>query len=313
MKTQTITTKRAAQDVGQRINEELADYLKNEFKQQFPAEKLVVFLTRETIMKSFDHLGDVSGIRFMYGLEKAGDSRSRVLLLIPCNTTSTNLNIPNIIVDPKGYINDRGTQVNLEKSWEILYNHTAHFTSYYPEHNYRKIMRGTFIGIRSLLSMLEIDGCEGINFHFGYDNTVSDISEKNRPVFEAVNSWGDGLDLFDFTSPCPVYCDIETLNGSQNQSEKHTNLNGLVLNPHFRDEYLLKYKEMGPLVEMFYSVGPAIDERIIASKSNSKTEVNPCQVQIKALDKLVNAGKYEEAKDVFEVIVKDMMDTYLFQ
>jgi hypothetical protein len=156
METQTIATKRAAQDVGQRISGKLSDYLKNGFKQKFPCEKSVVFVSKETILKSFEHPDQISGIRFMYGFENGGDPESRVLLLMPCNITSTDLSIPNIIVKPHGYLNNKGNRVSLEKSWEILYNHALRFSVYYPGQNFNKIMRGSFIGIRSLISQCHV-------------------------------------------------------------------------------------------------------------------------------------------------------------
>ncbi|WP_152620380.1 hypothetical protein [Pedobacter lusitanus] len=317
MQTQTIATKRAAQDVGQRISVELSDYLKSGFKQRFPEEKTAVYLSKETILKSFEHSDKISGIRFMYGFENADDPESRVLLLMPCNITSMHLSIPNIMVEYKGYLTDKGTWVSLERSWELLYNHTLRFSAYYPHHNYNKIMRGSFIGIRSLLSLLDTEGCVGINFNFGYDDTISDISIKNKPVFEAVNSWGDGLDVFDFTMPCPPTCsptDPRSVgHHTENISKSYSHPDSLNLNTHFRDEYLLKYNDNGPLVEMYYSVSPAISEKLNAVLDSNSIEGHAHRLQIQDFNNLVNTGNYGEAKIVFERIVKEMMDIYLFQ
>ena len=251
-------------------------------------------------MKSFEDPDQISGIRFMYGFENAGDPESRVLLLMPCNITSTDLSIPNIILGPQGYLNDKGNSVSLEKSWEIFYNHTSHFSTYYPGQNFNKIMRGSFIGIRSLLALLNIEGCTGINFNFGYDDTILDISIKNKPVFEAVNSWGDGLDIFDFTMPCPPTCPppdpVHNAFDNQSLGGKYTNMDSLSLNNHFRDEYLLKYEGNGPLVEMYYSVSPAINEKINTVKNNNSMAEHAHRLKIQDFNNLVNAGNYEEAK-----------------
>ncbi|MGY0037335.1 hypothetical protein [Pedobacter sp. NJ-S-72] len=307
METQTIATKRAAQDVGQRISEELSDYLKNGFKQKFPCEKSVVFVSKDAIMKSFEDPDQISGIRFMYGFENADDPESRVLLLMPCNITSTDLSIPNIIIEPQGYLNDKGNSVSLEKSWEILYNHTSRFSTYYPGQNFNKIMRGSFIGIRSLLALLNTEGCTGINFNFGYDDTV----------FEAVNSWGDGLDIFDFTMPCPATCPppdpVHNIFYNQNTGRKYTSMDSLSLNNHFRDEYLLKYEGNGPLVEMYYSVSPAINEKINTVENSNSIAEHMHRLKIQDFNNLVDAGDYDKAKIMFESIIKNMMNTYLFQ
>ena len=207
METLTINTKRPAENVGRGLDREYADYLINGFKQKFPKEKSVLFIAKETIIKALEHLDDVSGIRFMYGYESVDNNGirvlSRVLVLIPCNTTNL---IPNSIILPKGYITHNGTSVSFEKTKQILYNHAVHFARYFPDHDFNKVMRGAFMDINTLLSLLDIEDCTGINFNFGYDDSISDISLRNKPVFEAINFHGDSNQSFDFM-PCPPWCD----------------------------------------------------------------------------------------------------------
>jgi len=314
METQTISTKRAAQDVGQRISREFADYLTGGFKHKFPAEKPAVFIAKETIMRAFEHLDNVSGIRFMYGYESADDAGSRVLLLIPCNNTSTHLDIPNSIILPQGYMAHNGKRVSFEKTWQLLYNHTSRFSNYFPGLAYNKIMRGSFIGINSLVALLEMEGCIGINFNFGYDDTIAEAPAKNKPVFEAVNHKGDVLDILDFTTPCPAYCDIAVEYNSQVIGINTSDIGKcLELNKHFRDEYLLKQESNGAFVEMYYYVKPSILEKIAAVKNAGKIYEDTYQPQIAAFNRLLESGNYEGAKTAFENTIKGMMETYLFQ
>jgi len=316
METQTIITKRAVEDVGQQISRELANYLINGFKQKFPEEKPVVFIGRETIMKALENLDNVSGIRFMYGYGSANDAASRVLLLIPCNNTSTHLAIPNSIILPQGYMASTGNRVSFEKIWQLLYNHTARFSKYLPELAYNKIMRGTFMGINSLVTLLESADCAGINFNFGYDQTMTEAGAQNRPVFEAVNIEGFSFDPpWDFTQPCPTMCNgtiMENIIEADIENHKN-NFDVLSLGHNFRDEYLLKEEGNGPLVEMYYYVNPSINEKITAVKNTGQTYENSYEPQIAAFNNLLAGGDFEEAGALFKSTINGMMDTYLFQ
>jgi hypothetical protein len=319
MEAKTISTKRAAEDVGQQISKEFADYLVNGFKGKFPEETPSVFISRETIMQAIEGLDNVSGVRFMYGFESVNDAVSRLLLMIPCNNTSTHLAIPNSIILPQGYMAHNGTRVGFEKCWQLLYNHTARFSKYFPELTFNKIMRGTFIGVNSLLSLLETEGCTGIKFNFGYDDTMVEDSAKNRPVFEALNLWGEVLDLpVDFTQPCPSLCGFANIDrmeqfASLNVENHKNDINGLILNRNFRDEYLLKTEGNGPLVEMYYYVNPSINEKIATIEKVGQVFGNSYESQITAFNNLLADGNYENAKEVFENTIYGMMETYLFQ
>jgi hypothetical protein len=315
METQTIIQKRAAEDVGQPISTELAAYLTNGFKQKFPGEKPVVFIAKETVMKAIEGLDNVSGIRFMYGYESVNDAASRVLLLIPCNNTSTHLAIPNSIILPQGYMANTGKRIGFEKTWQLLYNHTARFTQYFPELAYHEIMRGTFIGINSLLTLLKNEDCAGINFNFGYDESLSMPSARNRPVFEAIDTLGFfDPPGWDFTSPCPAFCDFTMMNNINRVAEiNNTDIQRLRLDNHFRDEYLLKQDGNGALVEMYYYVNPSIQEKVMGDKNAGELYESIYHPQIIAFNNLLAEGNYDEAKVVFKRTVYGMMETYLFQ
>jgi len=316
METQTIVQKRAAEDVGQPISTELAAYLTNGFKQKFPDEKPVVFVAKETIMQAIEGLDNVSGIRFMYGYGSVNDAASRVLLLIPCNNTSTHLAIPNSIILPQGYMANTGKRVSFEKTWQLLYNHTARFTQYFPELAYHEIMRGTFMGINSLLTLLENEDCAGINFNFGYDDSLSIASARNRPVFQAVDITGLFLDPppYDFTTPCPKVCDFTITDNINRVAEiNDTNIQRLEFDIHFRDEYLLKQEGNGALVEMYYYVNPSIQEKVMGDKNAGELYESMHQPQITTFNNLLAEGNYEEAKAVFQNAVYGMIQTYLFQ
>jgi hypothetical protein len=117
--------------------------------------------------------------------------------------------------------------------------------------------------------------------------------------------------------PCPATCPpldpVHNVFHHQNTGAKNTNMDSLSLNNHFRDEYLLKFEGNGPLVEMYYSVSSAINEKMNAVKKSNSLEENEHRLKIQDFNNLVNAGDYDEAKTMFESIIKNMMNTYLFQ
>jgi len=317
METQTIVISRTAQDIGQPISREFAGYLTNGFKHNFPGETTSVFISRETILKAIENLDHVSGIRFMYGFEDANNPESRVVLLLPCNDTSVHKAIPNTIILNEGYMAHTGIKVEFKKTWQLLYNHVVRFGSYFPQLPYNRIMRGTFMGINSLLSLLQTDDCAGIQFSFGYDDTVADVSARNKPVFEAVNFSGWLLDSpYDFTTPCPAYCDFTLMENIDQVAYANKNaggFTGLTLTNHFRDEYLLKDVVYAPLVELFYYANPTITEKVTGDKKSLELYENTCRSQVAAFNRLLAEGNYHEAKTAFEDTLTTMMKTCLFQ
>ena len=318
MQTLTINTKRTAENVGQRISREYADRLINGFKQKFPNEKQLVFISKKTILNAIKQAENISGLRFMYGFDAMNDVDSRVILMVPCNNTSTQLAIPNSIILPEGYLTNKGTKLNFDKTWQVLYNHTLRFGKYFPEAAYNQIMRGSFIGINSLHTLLESEECIGINFNFGYDETIPDVASRNKPVFAAVNSFGFDIDIFDFTMPCPSMCDpvppfnLGKIGAVDTKIQVEAN-NSLKLTPQFRDEFLLKNVANGGLVEMFYYANPSIYEKVMAGDSSKELYESVQIPQITKFNSLIEKGNFEEAKIVFEKTIKGMIHTYLFQ
>lgn len=309
MELKKVMPKRAAEDVGERISRDTADKLINGFQEKFPTEKQTVFIAKDTILKAIEKLDNVSGIRFMYGFESDQDAESRVILLFPCNNTSTHLAVPNTMMLPEGYMAHNGKKVSFEKTWQILYNHTLRFGSLLPDLAFNQIMRGSFMGINSLLSLLESTDCTGINFTFGYDASVSEPAARNKPVFAAVNSWGIDIDIFDFTQPCPSLCDGPPPNNLGMYVEVKSQL--LDLTNNFRDEHLLR--EKGPLVEMYYYANPSLHEKLTTAAHENKAVDNAHLSQIASFNKMVAELNYDKAEEVFEQTINEMVKTYLFQ
>jgi hypothetical protein len=208
METLTITSNQTVAIAGQTISREHADYLINGFKENFPNEKPTVFISKETLLKAASQIDNISGIRFMYGFEAVnnGEARvlSRMLVLKPCVNIAGEA-VPAAIALPE-YITDNGTIIDAEKSRRVLHNQTARFSRYFPNLGFDKIMRGVFISANSLFALVELHGCVGINFHFGYDEAISNAPERNKPVMEAINSQGECINFSLLSPPCPPMC-----------------------------------------------------------------------------------------------------------
>src|SRR3954470_13782245 len=102
-----VPTKRPAELIGEIINNAYALQLINGFREKYPEEVSTLLIESITLFNAVKDLLNVSGIRFMYGMGSANDPASKVLLLMPCNVTSTHQLIPNVIVQPHGYLNNR--------------------------------------------------------------------------------------------------------------------------------------------------------------------------------------------------------------
>ena len=103
-----LSAKKPAELTGEIIDNAYALQLINGFKEKYPEEVSTILIESSIILNAVKNLSNVSGIRFMYGMESVNDPASKVLLIMPCNATSTHQLIPNVIVQPNGYLNNRG-------------------------------------------------------------------------------------------------------------------------------------------------------------------------------------------------------------
>src|SRR5450631_1545390 len=184
-----LSARRPAESVGEVIDTDYALQLIRGFAEKFPGEVSWISIDTATIFASVKNLSNVSGIRFMYGMELVGDPASKIILLIPCNDTSGGLGIPNTIVAPEGYLNNKGERVGLKRTWELLYNHAIHYAGLLPEIKFSHIFRGDYFGIASLTGLLKEDRrAHSIQYHFGFDVNITDPALRHKPVLNPVDS-----------------------------------------------------------------------------------------------------------------------------
>ena len=235
----------------------------------------------------------------MYGMESVDDPMSKVILLIPCNATSTHLAIPNTIVQPEGYLNNKGERVGLKRTWELLYNHAVHFSRLLPAVPFNKIVRGVFFGIQSLKTLLqEYTNAPALHYHFGWDNSLPQTAVQHKPVLQPLQTIGTGHEIyFDFGLPCPPAC-IGDPGGD-----------GII----WPVTDILKGGSSGPLVEMYYYVSPALKEAIYDTGRAKEIYAALNQNEIRQCNLLIEAGQFEAAKSLFEQVMENLIKTYLYQ
>ena len=293
-----LSVKRPAELAGEIIDNKYALQLIRGFKEKFPGETSVTSIESKTIFDCVKDLSNVSGIRFMYGMESADDPASKVILLIPCNNTSAHRPIPNTIVQPEGYLDNKGERVGLKRTWELLYNHAVHYARLQPEMKFGKIFRGTFFGIDSLTSLLtKHTEAHSINFHFGWDEDITDPSLQYKAVLNPLHADRTRYDVyFDVGTPCPPEC----YDGGGG---------GAVIWPGFTS---LVNGNAGPLVEMYYYISPALTEAIGNTGRAKEIYQDLNHHQVHQCNKLIENGEYEAAKLLFEQTMEYLIKEYLF-
>ena len=316
------SAKRSAELVGEIIDSNYAQQLIREFKKTYPGEVTVISIESKTIFNSVKDIPNVSGIRFMYGMGSVDDPTSKVILLIPCNNTSTHLPVPNTIVQPEGYLNNKGERVGLKRTWELLYNHAVHYAQLQPEMKFKQIFRGAFFGIDSLTSLLKSHTeAHSVNYHFGFDGNITDPSLQHKAVLNPLHTDGTPYKVyFDVNSPCPPDCYpdepgdpggcvvTDAVNGNAPVSENEKELN---IFRGFRDDYFLKTPDNGPLVEMYYYISPALTEAITNTGRAKEIYQGLYHNQVRQCNELIEEGRYDAAKMLFEQTMEYLMKEYL--
>ena len=312
-----VSAKRPAALIGEIIDSTYALQLIQGFRQKFPSEVSSIFIESYIIFNAVKDLPHVSGIRFMYGMESVNDPTSKVILLIPCDTTSDHRPIPNTIVQPQGYLNNRGERVSLKRTWQVLYNHAVHYAGLLPEVKFRKIVRGVFFGIDALKALLqEYTNAHGIHYHFGWDDVTPGIEAQHKAVLHPVHANGTGYGIYmDFGSICPTSCYPPPKPEKPASTPDADNIPFFDLLPH-------KYSHgdkpstdddpaTGPLIEMCYYVSPALEEAIAGTGKAAEIYTALYDRELRSCNLLIEEGKYEAARILFEQTMDDLMKTYL--
>jgi hypothetical protein len=313
MKHEILTTQISPEQVGEFISESFYQELTENFQQKFPSEVRSVMLSRlavETVLSG----ENVSGIKFMNGLNDANDPSSRMLVLIPCNYTVT-ASLPNSIINQHGFITNTGEIISLERTWQVLFNHVLNFKKLDPEMGYTKINRGAFMGKVLLTEFLTATTCNSIIYHFGY------LAEENLP-YKLIIQPADGIKMFgEMSIPCPGGAGCPTVTTSNDPcaltritttmlgTETEGQLNTLRA---FRDK-ILTDKFSGAEVEKYYTISASLLEAIDKIQNKEVIFKGLYDKYIATSLNAINQNDEDTAFVLFQEAMQHLTETYLYQ
>ncbi len=294
------------QNVGEFISESTFLNLSNDFVIKYPNEIPSVTISKDVI-EDLLAKDDISGIRFMYGINDVDDPASRLIVLMPCNYTMSGT-IPNIVFDKDGFQINSGEKISFDKTWQVLFNHVTRYRKIDNITSYTKIIRGCFFGKKSLLKLLSQTEENKIIFHFGYD---SDTLIPFQPILQPI----DKINVYmDRTIICPPDCDPDSCIASYvaNVFEKHAE-NSLNTLRSFRTELLNEHPYNGFEVEKYYTISASIMEYLKNDTQNKIILKNIYDKYFKLSLNYLEANDKENAFQLFKECMQYLGDKYLFQ
>lgn len=302
MQTATNTIRKSASFIGEYISRDYYQYLIEGYDRQHPTEQKAVFIAKAIILAALDEFPTASGLRFLYGLRDGDQESSRTIVLMACNGTPADRLLPNLIMAPEGYLTNSGEKVSFSECWEMFSRYVQRMSSLMAELPINEIPRACFYGINSLRALLEEKECAGINYHFGYNRDIPNVTERYQAVLEAVNQRRESLGIFvDNGQLCPPTC----IPGFE--------IPGLPLFKYAFPGIEGALEQLdGPLYELYHNLLPALIEAIQQS-AVKESYVEVCEQQFAACRSLAGEGKMEEARHSFRSALEQMMRQYLFK
>ncbi|SEO58469.1 hypothetical protein SAMN05192574_109179 [Mucilaginibacter gossypiicola] len=313
MKQEMLITQISPDQVGEFISESFYQELTENFQQKFPTEVKSVMLSRAAVETALSG-ENVSGIKFMNGLEDANDPSSRMLVLIPCNYTVT-ASLPNSIIKQHGFMTNTGQIISLERTWQVLFNHVLNFKKLDPAMSYTQINRGAFMGRILLTEFLAATTCDSIIYHFGY------LVEENLP-YKLIIQPADGIKMFgEMSVPCPGGagcpavttsndpCALTQITTTMLGNEAESRLNLLRT---FRDK-IVTDKFSGVEVEKYYTISASLLEAIDKTQNKEAIFKGLYDKYIASSLNAISQNDEETAFVLFQEAMQHLTETYLYQ
>ncbi|WDZ98689.1 hypothetical protein [Mucilaginibacter sp. SJ] len=313
MKQEMLITQISPDQVGEFISESFYQELTENFQQKFPTEVKSVMLSR-TAVETVLNGENISGIKFMNGLEDANDPSSRMLVLIPCNYTVT-ASLPNSIINQHGFMTNTGETISLERTWQVLFNHVLNFKKLDPVMGYTQINRGSFMGRVRLSEFLKNTACDDFIYHFGH------LMEENLP-YKLIIQPSDGMRMYvEQAMPCPGTagcpavttsndpCALTRITTTMLGTEAEGQLNTLRA---FRDK-ILTDKLSGVEVEKYYTISASLLEAIDKTPNQEAIFKGLYDKYIATSLNAINQNDEETAFLVFQEAMQHLTETYLYQ
>jgi len=311
MKQEMLITQISPDQVGEFISESFYQELTENFQQKFPTEVQSVRLNRAAVEIVLNG-ENVSGIKFMNGLKDANDPSSRMLVLMPCNYTVT-ASLPNSIINQHGFMTNTGEVISLERTWQVLFNHVLNLKKVDPNVGYTKINRGSFMGRKILITLIDNTIGDDLVYHFGYDiemgypyktvihpeHSVFLIGDQSYPCPGSTGCPGSGTD------PCALTRITTAMLGTEAEGQ----LNTLRV---FRDK-ILSDKFNGAEVEKYYTISASLLEAIDKEQNKEAIFKGLYEKYIATSINAINENDEETAYGLFQEAMQHLAETYLYQ
>lgn len=292
----TLSGRKPAQSIGEQISMDYFQFLVDGYKTKHPTEQQSVFIPKELIVKTLDQFPNVSGLRFMYGLKEGAAPSSRTIVLMACNDTSTEKEVPNLIFASKGYLTNEGERISIDQCWDLFARYVNRMCELMPEEKRKDIPRACFYGINTLKELLSPENCAGMLYHFGYNTSTAFLPQRYEAPILAVDSYHISLGILpvEMGQICPTMCAPGYPNppAFANLSRSGT--------------------DTKVLYEMYHYVSPSLIEALQRSGIPEKDHQQYYSTQFAECISLFGSGKANEAIIVFKDKLDELMAKYLY-
>jgi len=309
--------------IGKLISSAEFQDLSKGFAAKFPEEAAAVFLPKQALLDCIATYPGLSGISFRYGLTNAADPLSRMIILVPCEHTSDVSGVPDHLLFKDGYVSGDGDKVSLNQFWEMIGNHIER--TYNSKHHFvlSKVHRGYFWGIDRLKTLLDLDECGGLIFHFGYNATHPNPLKRYQNVLEVAGEDQQGRGIYMEYGQCAPPCVPEPPGGgvgdagicivqelAAHYGKKHAAQQLNILRA-FRDDYMLEQAGGYALYEMYYYLSRPVYLAIQSRPDHEEIWRSLYENELQQALALITAQKMEQALALYKQIMQRLLDTYV--
>jgi hypothetical protein len=321
-----ITPKRAPlASIGKLIAAVEFQELSKGFAVKFPEEATAVFLPKQALLDCIATYPGLSGISFRYGLANMADQFSRKIIMIPCEHTTDGNGLPDLLFFRDGYVSSDSIKVSLDQFWELIGNHVDR--TYNSKHHFvlSKVHRGYFWGINRLKTLLDLDECGGLVFHFGYNTIHPNPLKRFQNILEVAGEDQQGRGIFMEYGQCNPPCDddgsgggvgttgiciLQELAGRYAKKNAEQQLDTL---RNFRDDYMLEQPGGYALYEMYYYLSRPVFLAIQSQPDHEEIWHNLYRNELQQALTLITAQKMEQALALYKQIMQQLLHTYILE
>lgn len=319
-----LTPKRAPlASIGKLIAAAEFQDLSKGFAAKFPEETAAVFLPKQALLDCIATYPGLSGISFRYGLTNMADPLSRKIIMVPCEHTTDGNGLPDLLFFRDGYVSSDNIKISLDQFWELIGNHVER--TYNSKYHFvlSKVHRGYFWGIKRLKTLLDLDECGGLIFHFGYNSIHPNPLKRFQNILEVAGEDQQGRGIFMEYGQCNPPCEddgggvgttgiciLQELAGRYAKRNAEQQLDIL---RSFRDDYMLEQPGGYALYEMYYYLSRPVFLAIQSQPDHEEIWRNLYRNELQHALTLIAEQKMEQALTLYKQIMQQLLYTYVLE